>query len=244
MHRVFDGLEFRVLRDRLFATLEAVEDEAEGGFEVDGSRARHRCGGRVARRACRARRPSASTSRGPGRGAPGTRRRWPSPPRAGRRPTSTSTALDEADEEALGEWLADPARPKVLHDAKGPLAGSARPGLAAARAQQRHRAGGLPRAARPAHLRPRRPRRCATSARAALRGRGRRAGDARVRRRRRRRGRRGDGAGAGRARAVPGARHRARGHRGQRRCCATSSCRSSTCSPRWSAPASPPTPRR
>ena len=29
--------------------------------------------------------------------------------------------LDEADERALAEWLADPARPKVLHNAKNAL---------------------------------------------------------------------------------------------------------------------------
>jgi DNA polymerase-1 len=33
VHQVFDGLEFRVLRDRLFSTLSAAEPEAEGGFE-------------------------------------------------------------------------------------------------------------------------------------------------------------------------------------------------------------------
>jgi len=37
VHKVFDGLEFRVLRDRLFSTLEAVEVEADSGFELDGS---------------------------------------------------------------------------------------------------------------------------------------------------------------------------------------------------------------
>jgi DNA polymerase I len=31
------------------------------------------------------------------------------------------TALTEADEKALAAWLADPDRPKALHDAKGPL---------------------------------------------------------------------------------------------------------------------------
>lgn len=30
-------------------------------------------------------------------------------------------AMTQADDAALGAWLADPARPKVLHDAKGPL---------------------------------------------------------------------------------------------------------------------------
>ncbi len=34
--------------------------------------------------------------------------------------------LDPADEQALATWLADPARPKVLHDAKGPMLGSGR----------------------------------------------------------------------------------------------------------------------
>ena len=37
VHKVFDGLEFRVLRDRLFETFEAAPDEAEGGFDLDAS---------------------------------------------------------------------------------------------------------------------------------------------------------------------------------------------------------------
>ena len=36
VHTVFDGLEFRVLRDRLFSTIETPEQEAEAGFEVEG----------------------------------------------------------------------------------------------------------------------------------------------------------------------------------------------------------------
>src|ERR687893_3203483 len=36
VHRLFDELEFRVLRDRLFGTLSAPEPEAEDGFEVRG----------------------------------------------------------------------------------------------------------------------------------------------------------------------------------------------------------------
>ncbi|HEY1622395.1 MAG TPA: DNA polymerase I [Streptosporangiaceae bacterium] len=31
------------------------------------------------------------------------------------------TLLDPSDEQALGAWLSDPARPKVVHDAKGPV---------------------------------------------------------------------------------------------------------------------------
>src|SRR5215213_8955752 len=34
VHKVFDALEFRVLRDRLYATVESAEPEAEEGFDV------------------------------------------------------------------------------------------------------------------------------------------------------------------------------------------------------------------
>ncbi|MEV6621072.1 5'-3' exonuclease H3TH domain-containing protein, partial [Amycolatopsis sp. NPDC051114] len=36
VHALFDELEFRVLRDRLFATLQSAEPEADEGFEVSG----------------------------------------------------------------------------------------------------------------------------------------------------------------------------------------------------------------
>ncbi|MBO0839423.1 MAG: DNA polymerase I [Sciscionella sp.] len=36
VHRLFDELEFRVLRERLFATLSSAEPEADGGFDVTG----------------------------------------------------------------------------------------------------------------------------------------------------------------------------------------------------------------
>ncbi|GAC69917.1 DNA polymerase I [Gordonia soli] len=36
IHQLFDDLEFRVLRDRLFSTLTSVEPEAESGFDLDG----------------------------------------------------------------------------------------------------------------------------------------------------------------------------------------------------------------
>ena len=35
VHQVFDTLEFRVLRERLYATVESAEPEAEEGFELD-----------------------------------------------------------------------------------------------------------------------------------------------------------------------------------------------------------------
>ena len=37
VHQVFDALEFRVLRERLYQYLDAVEPEAESGFDLDGA---------------------------------------------------------------------------------------------------------------------------------------------------------------------------------------------------------------
>ena len=55
VHQVFDGLEFRVLRERLFATFEVEQDEVEGGFELEGERVhRRRPGGALRRRRRRA----------------------------------------------------------------------------------------------------------------------------------------------------------------------------------------------
>ena len=90
VHTVFDSLEFRVLRDRLFEYLDAPQEEADHGFDLDGARARARRGGRLAGGVCRARRHRGRAPRGPvgsrhrrrhGLGAGHRRRR--------RRPTST-----------------------------------------------------------------------------------------------------------------------------------------------------------
>ncbi|HEY8373072.1 MAG TPA: DNA polymerase I [Pseudonocardiaceae bacterium] len=121
VHRLFDELEFRVLRERLFATLSSAEPEVETGFEVRG-----------------------------GKLAPGTLATWlDEHARDGRRVgvafrgswargsgdlegIALATAdgegayvdvqeLDESDERALADWLADPDVPKTAHDVKGPL---------------------------------------------------------------------------------------------------------------------------
>ena len=121
VHRVFDGLEFRVLRDRLFATLEAPEEEAEGGFDVDGTilatgavpawLTEHAVG------------PEPVGLHVIGTWAQGTgdATALALATAAGAAAYADLTALDEADEAALGAWLADAGRGKVLHDAKGPL---------------------------------------------------------------------------------------------------------------------------
>ncbi|MBW4719931.1 DNA polymerase I [Saccharothrix obliqua] len=116
VHRLFDELEFRVLRDRLFATLATAEPEAEEGFEVSG-----------------------------GPIAPGGLAAWLDAHARGTRVglsfrlAATSVdlegiafagdeggyvdvaALTEQDENALAAWLADDTVAKAGHDLKTPL---------------------------------------------------------------------------------------------------------------------------
>jgi DNA polymerase-1 len=121
VHTLFDNLQFRVLRDRLFATLATVEPEAEHGFEV----AAHRLGpdevaGWLAEHAADDRRVGVSVRGRWGRGhgevtglalATGSAEAGYLDP----------VGLTEGDERALAGWLADPAAPKAVHDLKGPL---------------------------------------------------------------------------------------------------------------------------
>jgi len=122
VHRVFDGLEFRVLRDRLFDYLAAPEPEAEGGFELAQSRL---VGAEVAEwLAAHAAAGSRTGLHVVGRWGRGTG------DARGLALASVDEAagfvdLLEADETAttaVALWLADPERGKVLHDAKGPIA--------------------------------------------------------------------------------------------------------------------------
>ena len=200
---------------------------------------------RRARGARRARWASTWSARGPA--APVTSRRSPWPRPAAPRPTSTLTTLDQPAEESAGApgWVT-PRRPKALHDAKGPLQALAARGLPLARHHQRHGTGRLPGPARPALLRPGRPRAappaaasCASDADAGGQGVLDFSADGR---------RRPPQTAMVRARAVLDlavvARRRSSRPPAVPRCCATSSCRSSTCWPAWSASASPSTSRR
>ncbi|MFE5457199.1 DNA polymerase I [Nocardia sp. NPDC056564] len=118
IHRLFDRLEFRVLRDRLFETLAPSEPEAESGFEISG-----------------------------GAVAPGTVAEWLAEhAKAGARygvsvtenaagdPTAIAVSTDAGaggyfdvvgltpeDERALGDWLADADTQKAMHEAKPAL---------------------------------------------------------------------------------------------------------------------------
>jgi DNA polymerase-1 len=121
VHQVFDGLEFRVLRDRLFATLTADEPQAEGGFDLDASVLGP---GQV--RSWLDTHAPADVMLGvhvDGRWGRGT---GDVHALAVAAPTGAAAWVDLADvqpddEQALAQWLADPTRPKALHDAKGPL---------------------------------------------------------------------------------------------------------------------------
>lgn len=121
VHTVFDGLEFRVLRDRLFATVEAAAPEADQGFDLDGEV--------VASDAVPA---WLSTHLQPGQRAGvsliGTWARGAGDVTGlavaaadGAAAWIDVTTLEPAADEAVGAWLADPERPKAMHDAKGPV---------------------------------------------------------------------------------------------------------------------------
>ena len=131
VHTLFDGLEFRVLRDRLFETLESEEEIDDSGFEL---RATRLGTGEVA--GWLAEHAPTGTER-PTRGADATRTgvavqgSW----RAGTgevwsvalaAPDGTAAWFDAGevspeDDAALVAWCGSADVAKVLHDAKGPM---------------------------------------------------------------------------------------------------------------------------
>jgi DNA polymerase I len=129
VHRVFDALQFRVLRERLYATLQAVEPEADQGFEVDARvlepgqvrafLAALPAGVRVGLHVRGQARPGAAE---PG-GATllGIAAASGEAPRDGDAATLRLEELGEDDDRALAAWLADASVPKALHDLKPQL---------------------------------------------------------------------------------------------------------------------------
>jgi DNA polymerase-1 len=136
VHRLFDELEFRVLRERLFATLQSAEPEAEGGIEVQGGAIEpggvrawldaHARDGRRVGLAFHGISGGATAGDlagiGLAAGEPTVEARADGAeagvPQGGYLDVTVLTPDDEA---ALGEWLADPAVPKAAHDAKSAL---------------------------------------------------------------------------------------------------------------------------
>jgi DNA polymerase-1 len=118
VHRVFDSLEFRVLRDRLYE-LDTTESEVDEGFDIDvvklapGEAAawlsKHAASGRVG-----------LSVRGTWGGATGDVTELALATTDGAGAWLEPATLTPEDDAALAAWLADPERLKVLHDAKGP----------------------------------------------------------------------------------------------------------------------------
>ncbi|MEO6472391.1 MAG: 5'-3' exonuclease H3TH domain-containing protein, partial [Aeromicrobium sp.] len=119
VHRVFDSLEFAVLRDRLFAVFGAEEAVPDEGFSIEGQTlfpggVRTWLGKFAAEGAVGV---HISGTWGAGTG----------------RVDAIALATDQAaayvkvddlspdDDSALAAWLADGSKPKILHDAKGPM---------------------------------------------------------------------------------------------------------------------------
>jgi DNA polymerase-1 len=121
VHQVFDALEFRVLRDRLYSYLEAVEPEAEVGFELTGEiLGPGAVAGWLATHATAGAPVGVAVA---GRFGRGTGTLSGVSVATADRPAAwfDPAGLDQADEAAVAAWLADPARPKVLHDVKPAL---------------------------------------------------------------------------------------------------------------------------
>jgi len=143
IHQLFDTLEFQILRDRLYTSLpdgiagtaagqQAPASGAQVGFDVEVTRPgpdevaqwleEHGTGTGRAGLAMRG-----SWGRGTG-----TVTALAIAAADGAGAYLDPAALAEPDEAALAAWLADPERPKALHDAKGPMHALAARGLALA----------------------------------------------------------------------------------------------------------------
>ncbi|MDT4894668.1 MAG: polymerase, partial [Pseudonocardiales bacterium] len=121
VHALFDDLQFRVLRERLFATVAAAQPEADEGFDVATSRLgvdeteqwlleHARDGNRVG-----------IAFRGQwGRGT-GSISGIGLASADGAAAYLSSDTMDVDDDAAFAAWLADPDVPKAVHDVKGPL---------------------------------------------------------------------------------------------------------------------------
>jgi DNA polymerase-1 len=121
VHEVFDALQFKVLRERLYQTLESAEPEADAGFDIDvtvlapgelGLWLTAHAGPGAARTAMAL---AGTWGRGSGDiaavalAAADGDGCWFDP-----------AMLDPDDDVAMAAWCADPGQAKVLHDAKGP----------------------------------------------------------------------------------------------------------------------------
>jgi DNA polymerase-1 len=132
VHKLFDTLQFRVLRERLYQTLQAVEPEADEGFDVDGrTLASGDVHGWLQEHASTGARVGVSVAGSWGRGT-GVVTGVALAAADGTAAYVDAEQVTEEDERALVAWFADPAQPKALHDIKGPLLAFAERGWALA----------------------------------------------------------------------------------------------------------------
>ncbi|MCP2195959.1 DNA polymerase I [Williamsia deligens] len=117
IHQLFDDLEFRVLRDRLFSTLSSVEPEAESGFEVNGEvlapgsvRAWLDAHARTGR--------TALSVVGPARVFDSDTEGIAFAAEDGSAAYLDTAVVEPDDEDALVEWLGDTTAAKAVHEAK------------------------------------------------------------------------------------------------------------------------------
>ncbi|NEA33007.1 DNA polymerase I [Streptomyces sp. SID13031] len=123
VHTLFDSLEFRVLRERLVAEHEEVEETIEEGFDLEGAQLKP---GEVEAWI----KEHVSTGARTGVAVQGSWGRGTGEITGLALATSTGAAawfdpatLTPDDDAAWQAWLADKNQPKALHDAKGPLLG-------------------------------------------------------------------------------------------------------------------------
>jgi DNA polymerase I len=121
VHTLFDGLEFRVLRDRLFETLTSEEDIDDSGFDVAMSvLTAGQVTGWLEQNASSGDRVGLHVVGRWGAGT-GDVTGLALATADGTAAWIASDQLDPEDQAALAAWLADQKLPKVLHDAKGPM---------------------------------------------------------------------------------------------------------------------------
>lgn len=119
VHTLFDSLEFRVLRDRLFETLTSEEEVEEGGFELSGRRVEPGALGDFLSGLGAG--PVGVDVRGTWGAGTGSIEALALAAVEGEAGYVDVAELTPTDDAALAAWLADPAVGKVMHDAKGPI---------------------------------------------------------------------------------------------------------------------------
>src|SRR4051794_4821826 len=121
VHKLFDTLQFRVLRERLYQTLQAVEPEADEGFTFEGtSLTPGDLHGWLHEHATGAGRVGIAVAGTWGRGT-GVVTGVALAAADGSAAYVDPEQLTEDDDKALARWLADESEAKALHDVKGPL---------------------------------------------------------------------------------------------------------------------------